>query len=161
MHASHCWSSCNCAGLSLACAICTCGCLFDFTDSFFKLVLQSLDEKPRINDQGLQEEVLGSLSSSSSSSSEISQKASLRSATPQQATFRSPSELLLLLIARDKRRRSRHVDPAPSTCMCTCMHGYIYVFMCVYVCVCIHVYARYIFAYKQPTSCFCMHKQIP
>jgi hypothetical protein len=45
--------------------------------------------------------------------------------------------------------------------MCTCMHGYIYVFMCVYVCVCIHVYARYIFAYKQPTSCFCMHKQIP
>jgi hypothetical protein len=41
----------------------------DFTDSFFNLVLQILDEKPRNNDKGLQEEALGSLSSSSSSSS--------------------------------------------------------------------------------------------
>jgi hypothetical protein len=46
----------------------------DFTDSFFNLVLQSLDEKPRINDQGLQEEVLGSLSSSSSSSQKSHKK---------------------------------------------------------------------------------------
>jgi hypothetical protein len=46
----------------------------DFTDSFFNLVLQILDEKPRNNDKGLQEEALGSLSSSSSSSSSSSQK---------------------------------------------------------------------------------------
>jgi hypothetical protein len=34
------------------------------TDSFFNLVLQSLDEKSRNTDKGLQEEALGSLSSS-------------------------------------------------------------------------------------------------
>jgi hypothetical protein len=46
----------------------------DFTDSFFNLVLQSLDEKSRNNDKGLQEEALGSLSSSSSSSQKSHKK---------------------------------------------------------------------------------------